>query len=110
MTLNHVHLGVRDLSGALEWVQRIWQVGPAFQNERMATLEFGVFILILDAAAEDSPATLGFESDDCDRDYRAVIARGAVPLEAPANQPWGVRAAYLRGPGSLKFEIEGPLT
>ena len=77
MTLNHVHLGVRDLSGALEWLQRIWQVGPAFQNERMATLHFGAFILILDAAAEDSPATLGFESDDCDRDYRAVIARGA---------------------------------
>jgi uncharacterized glyoxalase superfamily protein PhnB len=68
------------------------------------------FILILDAAAEDTPATLGFESDDCDRDYRAVIGRGAVSLEAPANQPWGVRAAYLRGPGRLKFEIEGPLT
>jgi uncharacterized glyoxalase superfamily protein PhnB len=76
----------------------------------MATLQFGAFILILDAAAEDSPATLGFESDDCDRDYRAVIARGAVSLKTPANQPWGVRAAYLRGPGSLKFEIEGPLT
>jgi uncharacterized glyoxalase superfamily protein PhnB len=76
----------------------------------MATLQFGAFILILDAAAEDSSATIGFESDDCDRDYRAVIQRGAVDLEAPANQPWGVRAAYLRGPGRLKFEIEGPLT
>jgi hypothetical protein len=110
MTLNHVHLGVRDLSGALEWLRRIWQVGPAFQNERMATLQFGAFILILDAAAEDSSATIGFESDDCDRDYRAVIQRGALPLEAPANRPWGVRAAYLWGPGSLKFEIEGPLS
>jgi len=110
MTLNHVHLGVRDLSGALEWLQRVWQVGPAFQNEAMATLQFGAFLLILDVAAEDSPATLGFESDDCDRDYRTVIARGAVPLEAPANRTWGVRAAYLQGPGGLKFEIEGPLT
>ena len=110
MTLNHVHLGVRDLSGALDWLQRIWQVGPAFQNERMATLQFGAIILILDAADDDSSATIGFESDDCDRDYRAVIQRGAVDLEAPANQPWGVRAAYLRGPGRLTFEIEGPLT
>jgi uncharacterized glyoxalase superfamily protein PhnB len=76
----------------------------------MATLQFGGFILILDAAAEDSSATIGFESDDCDRDYRAVVQRGAVPLEAPANRPWGMRAAYLRGPGGLKFEIEGPLT
>lgn len=110
MTLNHVHLGVRDLSGALEWLQRIWQVGSAFQNERMATLQFGSFILILEAAAEDSAATIGFESDDCDHDYRAVIERGAVGLEAPADRPWGVRAAYIRGPGSLKFEIEAPLT
>jgi len=109
MTLNHVHVGVRDLPGALEWVERIWQVRPAFQNERIATLQFGAFILILDAAAEDSPATLGFESDDCDRDYEAVIARGAVSVAAPADQPWGTRAAYLRGPGRLKFEIEGPL-
>jgi hypothetical protein len=38
-----------------------------------------------------------------------VIARGAVSVAAPANQPWGARAAYLRGPGRLKFEIEGPL-
>jgi catechol 2,3-dioxygenase-like lactoylglutathione lyase family enzyme len=110
MTLNHVHLGVRDLPAALEWLQRIWQVRPAFHNEQMATLNFGAFILILDAAAEDSSATIGFESDDCDRDHRTVIARGAVPLEAPANRPWGARAAYLQGPGSLKFEIEGPLT
>ena len=110
MTLNHVHLGVRDLSGALEWLQRIWQVGPSFQNERMATLQFGSFILILDAATEDSAATVGFESDDCDRDYQAVIQRGAVPLEAPGNRPWGARAAYVRGPGNLKFEIEGPLS
>jgi hypothetical protein len=109
MTLNHVHLGIRDLSGALEWLRRIWQMGPAFQNERMATLQFGSFILILDGATEDSSATIGFESDDCDRDYRAVIQRGAVSLEAPANQPWGVRAAYVRGPRRLKFEIEGPL-
>jgi hypothetical protein len=110
MTFNHVHLGVQDLSGALEWLQRVWQVGPAFQNERMATLQFEAFVLILDTSAEDSPATLGFESDNCDRDYLAAIARGAVALEAPTNQPWGVRAAYLRGPGRLKFEIEGPLT
>jgi catechol 2,3-dioxygenase-like lactoylglutathione lyase family enzyme len=108
MTLSHVHLGVRDLSSALDWLQRIWQVGPAFQNERMATLQFGAFILILDAAAEDSSATIGFESDDCDRDFRAVLERGAAALDPPSNKAWGVRAAYVQGPGHLKFEIEGP--
>ena len=28
---------------------------------------------------------LGFESDDCDRDFRAVIDRGAVGLEVQAR-------------------------
>lgn len=108
MKLNHVHLGVRDLRGALEWFDRVWQLKPGFQNEKMATIEFGSFTLILDAGESDTVATIGFESEDCDRDFEAVVARGATVLEAPANKPWGVRAAYIQGPGQLKFEIEGP--
>ena len=110
MRLNHIHVAVRDLKGALAWLERVWEVKAGFQNERMATLMFGDFTLILDSAETDSPATIGFESDDCDRDFRAVVARGAAPLESPANKPWGIRCAYLQGPGRLKFEIEGPLT
>jgi hypothetical protein len=53
--------------------------------------------------------TLGFESDDCDRDYGAIIERGAVGMEQPSNRPWGTRAAYVKGPGAMKLEIEGPL-
>jgi catechol 2,3-dioxygenase-like lactoylglutathione lyase family enzyme len=109
MNLNHIHLGVRDLSGALDWLDHIWQVKPAFQNSRMAAVSFGSFTVILDAAEADHPATVGFRSDDCDRDYHAALERGAVALDPPANQPWGVRAAYIQGPGRLKFEIEGPI-
>lgn len=29
-------------------------------------------------------------------------------LEPPSNRAWGVRAAYVQGPGRLKFEIEEP--
>lgn len=75
----------------------------------MATISFRSFILILDAAEEDSPATIGFETDDCDRDFEAVVGRGAVALDPPSNRPWGARVAYLQGPGRLKFEIEQPL-
>jgi hypothetical protein len=63
--------------------------------------------IIIDAAPADSPATIGFESDDCDRDFFAVIDRGAVALESPANKEWGVRTAYFKGPGAIKCEIEG---
>lgn len=109
MRLNHIHVSVRDLPGALEWLARVWQINADFQNERMATLGFGDFILILDSASDDSPATIGFESDDCDRDFRAMIERGATAIEPPGDKPWGVRCAYIQGPGQLKFEIEQPL-
>jgi predicted enzyme related to lactoylglutathione lyase len=109
MNLNHIHLGVRDLGAALAWLEQVWLLKPEFQNERMATITFGSFILILDAAETDTVATIGFESDDCDRDFRAVVSRGAVALDPPSNKPWGVRCAYVQGPGRLKFEIEGPL-
>jgi catechol 2,3-dioxygenase-like lactoylglutathione lyase family enzyme len=109
MKLNHIHLGVRDLRATLDWLDRVWQVKAQFQNERMATIQFGSFILIFDAAEADSPATIGFESNDCDRDFRQVVERGAVALDAPSDKPWGTRSAYVQGPGLLKFEIEEPL-
>jgi hypothetical protein len=44
MNLNHIHLGVRDLRTALDWLDRVWQLKPQFQNDRMATIHFGSFI------------------------------------------------------------------
>jgi hypothetical protein len=58
----------------------------------------GAITIIIDAGLADSPATLGFESDDCDRDFEMVVSRGAVSIEAPVNKEWGVRTAYFRGP------------
>src|SRR5215475_4512091 len=110
MNLNHIHLRVRDLNGAVAWFKRILLVNTGFQNEHMATFSFNSMTLIFDASNEDVSATVGFESDDCDRDFRAVVERGAVALEPPTNKSWGVRAAYFKGPGELKFEIEGPVT
>jgi catechol 2,3-dioxygenase-like lactoylglutathione lyase family enzyme len=109
MRLNHIHVGVRDLRGALDWLDRVWRVKAEFQNGRMATFSFGDFILILDSSDADSVATIGFESDNCDEDFRAVVERGAVAIEPPSDRPWGVRSAYIQGPGALKFEIEQPL-
>ena len=109
MILNHIHLQVRDLTAAINWLETIWQAKPGFQNERMATFSFNPFILIFDAAPDDGPATVGFESDDCDRDFRSLVERGAIVLEPPTNKDWGIRTAYLKGPGALKFEIEGPI-
>ena len=109
MHLNHIHLRVRDLEAAVAWFEKVFQISPGFQNEQMATFCFDSMTLIFDAAKDDVSATVGFESDDCDRDFRTVVQRGAIALEFPTNKPWGVRTAYFRGPGELKFEIEGPV-
>src|SRR5262249_40154677 len=109
MTLNHIHLGVRDLNAAVVWFDRILQLQPGFRNERMATFSFNSMTLIFDASHEDVSATVGFESGDCDRDFESVVERGAAILEPPTNKPWGVRTAYFQGPGDLRFEIEGPV-
>ena len=109
MKASHVHLGVKDLGAALEWLDRVWSVRPTFQNERMATLPFGDVRIILDASGTDTAATIAFESANCDEDFQRVVSRGAVSADEPADRPWGVRSAVVRGPGALKFEIEQPL-
>lgn len=109
MTLNHVHFQVRELQAAVDWFATVLELAPGFQNDRIATFIFGAMTVIIDASPTDSPATLGFESDDCDRDFKMVVSRGAVSIEAPVNKEWGVRTAYFSGPGAIKCEIEGPV-
>jgi hypothetical protein len=106
MKANHVHVGVRDLAGALAWLDRVWDLKPLFQIPQMAIFAAGDFQLFLDASNADSRATIGFVTDDCDRDYAWVTQRGAVTISAPEDKPYGVRAAYVKGPGELTFEIE----
>ena|SRR5215210_2761993 len=106
MNVSHVHVGVKDLSETLSWLDRVWEARPTFQNERMASVPFGGFTIFFDVSSMDTPATIGFDSTNCDADFRAVTSRGAVALEEPADRPWGVRAAYVQGPGALRFELE----
>jgi hypothetical protein len=109
MTGSHVHLGVKDLRAALQWLDKVWQMRPTFRDERLASLPFGDVTIILEVSATDTIATVGFDSQNCDEDYRTVVSRGALVLEPPADRAWGVRAAYIQGPGALRFEIEQAL-
>jgi hypothetical protein len=54
----------------------ILELKPGFQYERIATFIFGA-VTIIDAGPVDTPAMLGFESDDCDRDFEMILNRGA---------------------------------
>jgi catechol 2,3-dioxygenase-like lactoylglutathione lyase family enzyme len=59
MTLNHMHLQVRDLDAAIDWFETILQVHPGFRNDRMATFSFNSLILVFDAANDDAQANSG---------------------------------------------------
>jgi uncharacterized glyoxalase superfamily protein PhnB len=73
---------------------------------RRHALVFDQFTLILDAAAADSVATIGFNSADCDADCAGMAARGAIVLQPPQDRPYGARVAYIKGPGVLTIELE----
>jgi predicted enzyme related to lactoylglutathione lyase len=62
--------------------------------------------LILDRRETDDGSIVAFSVPDCDAAFRDVTARGAAPLEGPEDKPYGVRAAYVRGPGGLSVEFE----
>jgi hypothetical protein len=60
-----------------------------FPDSPNAILAIGDFHLFLDSANHDSRATVGFVTDDCDRDYTQEVLRGAKRLAAPEDQPYG---------------------
>jgi hypothetical protein len=105
----HVHLGVRSLAKTLAWMEKVWKTKPVYRDEQMAVVPFGPLTLIFDAAAKDSAATLAYSCRNCDSEYRKVLRRGARPVHPPADRAYGVRSAYVKGPGALTFEIEQPL-
>jgi uncharacterized glyoxalase superfamily protein PhnB len=106
MIISHVHFRVKNLSAAVDWFASRCEVVPSFSDTRMAVLQFGAFTLILDAAADDSFATIGFNSVDCNADFAALVERGAQVVEPPQDRPYGARVAYLQGPGAITIEIE----
>jgi len=109
LEVGHIHFAVTDLPSALVWFEKVVQLKPVFRNERMAIMPVKPIGIILDKSDNDGVATLGFQSKDVDRDYQRLVGRGAVSLEAPNDKPYGVRGAYIKGPGSLTIELEGPL-
>jgi len=106
VTISHVHCRVKDLLVAVEWFTSKCGVVPSFSDARMAVLAFGPFTVILDAASDDTVATIGFNSADCDIDFATMVARGARVVQPPKDCPYGARVAYLQGPGALTIELE----
>ncbi len=109
MDLGHLHISFQDLQKSVKWMQQILGKEPAYQNQNMAVFPFGNTSLIFDKGEEDTAVTIAFNSENCDMDFAKLKERGAEVIDVPSDQPWGVRAAYLQGPGKSTIEIEQPL-
>jgi catechol 2,3-dioxygenase-like lactoylglutathione lyase family enzyme len=106
MKINHFHVYVRDLPAATEWFERVCEAKLGYHDEHMASLSLGGVQLLIDKSDADSRSTIGFATENCDAEFAATIGRGAIATERPSDRPWGVRAAYLRGPGEIVVELE----
>jgi len=106
----HVHVFVSDRPRAVEWLNRVWSSQPVAEDHEMSLFLFGSTQLVINDADSDIPSTIAFTSDDCDRDFKQVLAKGAVSVDEPKDMPWGVRAGFVQGPGRLSFEIEQSLS
>jgi len=107
MKLGHVHIPVSDLDETVRWFESVCEMRPSYRDQSMAELMFGTFPVIFDKRDHSSRATLGFISEDCDRDFQRLVHRGANAIEPPTDRSYGpIRSAYLKGPGELTIEIE----
>lgn len=109
MEVSHMHLGFKDLEGAIGWMKDVLEKEPGYRNANMAAFGFENTSLVFDQSDEDTLLTLAVKTADCDRSFAEMKSRGAVALDEPTDQPWGVRTAYLQGSGGITLELEQSL-
>ena len=109
MQIAHVHVYVCDRSATVDWLRTVWDTEPDVEDHEMSLFTFGETQLVVNDTDEDVLSTVAFTSTDCDGDFNRVVAKGAVPIHEPEDKFWGVRAAFVQGPGKLIFEFEQSL-
>lgn len=109
MEIGHLHLGFRDFDGSVRWMKNVLGKEPGYSNQNMATFDFGHTSLVFDRSEADTVLTVALKSGNCEKDFLEIKSRGAQVIEGPTDQPWGVRTAYLQGPGQVTIEIEQTL-
>jgi uncharacterized glyoxalase superfamily protein PhnB len=62
--------------------------------------------VILDQSDKNVEMILALKASDCSQLFRELREWGGAVIEEPQDQPWGVRTAYIQGPGNLTIEIE----
>ena len=106
MEVSHMHLGFKNREGAISWMKDVLDKEPGYRNANMATFDFENTSLAFDQSDDDTVLTFAVRTLDCDRALAEMRKCGAVALDEPTDQPWGLRTAYIQGPGGITLELE----
>jgi len=104
--ISHLHIEFRDLEKAVVWMKQKMNQAPTFQNSQMAIFQINELGINFDKAATDSKITLALKSLNCDADFKSLVEKGVEVIESPNSKPYGVRSAYIQGPGQLIIEVD----
>jgi catechol 2,3-dioxygenase-like lactoylglutathione lyase family enzyme len=111
-------LFVADLDGTKAFYQQVFGLEPVFEEPDTAMFKFGDQYVFLHAAA-NLPGTAGAVLEegrkgagqfaiivkDVDAVCAELTSRGAEPLAAVADRPWGMRTVTFTDPGGYVWEI-----
>jgi catechol 2,3-dioxygenase-like lactoylglutathione lyase family enzyme len=111
-------LFVGDLNGTKAFYQKVFGLEPVFEEPGTAMFKFGDQYVFLHAA-DDLPATAGaileegrkgagqfaIIVDDVDAVCTELTSRGAEPIAALADRPWGMRTVTFADPAGHVWEI-----
>ncbi len=106
MKPDHIHIRVTDIEETVRWFETFLAMRPNYRDNSMAMYPLGELAILFDKSDRAMPVTIGFSSDNCDADFRRLVELGATAVKEPSDQAYGVRSAYLKGPGDLTIEIE----
>ena len=110
--VDNIGIACADLQRSVTFYEKLG-FSNAFQNDRGCMMVAGsarLFVFTAQAGTAPPPQRsfdlqgppgidhISFLTDDVDRTYEEIRSRGVEFESAPANQPWGARAAMLRDP------------
>ena len=97
----------RDVEGLVRFLKHVLGASGEYHPERPAEMRIGDSIVMVSGGVERDPipAFLYVYVDDADLTFERAVTSGAVPLEEPADMPYGDRRGMVRDQWGNTWQI-----
>lgn len=99
---------VRDPENLIIFIKTVFQAQGEFRHGLPAEIMIGDSVVMVsggDGLRDPMPAFLYVYVEDADSTFQRAIAANAIPLEVPADMPYGDRRAMVRDPWGNTWQI-----